>query len=193
MISLFVLFFQPVILGPPTVATVVNNVGASLVIHNPHPYFNSPVIAKPLQETCYSNCDGSTTLPILNVKDFTCFQNAFASASSSFSRGQNPNMMDFYHADCNQDRIVNILDFNCFNNKFVAGCDNYVINNRVTVIKSGTDWIITSNCPFHLHFECSRKVIKGSEFWFEIVGIDVDLENTDQWVSSMIPDPRILD
>jgi hypothetical protein len=31
-----------------------------------------------LRTSCYPNCDGSTTPPILNVLDFTCFLNRFA-------------------------------------------------------------------------------------------------------------------
>src|SRR5262249_46161837 len=27
---------------------------------------------------CYANCDGSTTVPVLNVNDFVCFQTRFA-------------------------------------------------------------------------------------------------------------------
>ena len=27
---------------------------------------------------CYANCDGSTTAPVLNVNDFTCFMNRYA-------------------------------------------------------------------------------------------------------------------
>ncbi len=35
-----------------------------------------------LQSTCYANCDGSTTPPVLNVLDFTCFLNRFAAGCS---------------------------------------------------------------------------------------------------------------
>lgn len=31
-----------------------------------------------LNVTCYANCDGSTTTPVLNVNDFICFQSRFA-------------------------------------------------------------------------------------------------------------------
>ena len=31
--------------------------------------------------TCYANCDGSTTPPILNIADFVCFQQLFAAGS----------------------------------------------------------------------------------------------------------------
>jgi hypothetical protein len=32
-----------------------------------------------MQLTHYANCDQRTTPPVLNVEDFTCFINAFAS------------------------------------------------------------------------------------------------------------------
>lgn len=61
--------------------------------------------------TCYANCDGSTTAPILNVNDFICFQTQFAGGS----------------ADANCDRsttppILNVNDFICFQQAFAAGC-----------------------------------------------------------------------
>ena len=60
---------------------------------------------------CYANCDGSTTPPVLNVLDFSCFLNAFAAASP--------------YANCDASTtapILNVLDFSCFLNKFAAGC-----------------------------------------------------------------------
>ena len=35
-----------------------------------------------LRALCYANCDGSTTPPVLNVLDFTCFLNKFAAGCS---------------------------------------------------------------------------------------------------------------
>ncbi len=60
---------------------------------------------------CDANCDGSTTPPVLNVSDFTCFLNRFAAQSS--------------YANCDGSAsppVFNILDFVCFLNKFGAGC-----------------------------------------------------------------------
>jgi hypothetical protein len=60
---------------------------------------------------CYPNCDGSTTAPILNVADFTCFLQKFAAA--------NP------YANCDQSTtppVLNVADFTCFLQKFAAGC-----------------------------------------------------------------------
>jgi hypothetical protein len=61
--------------------------------------------------TCYPNCDQSTTNPFLNVLDFNCFLNRFASGAS--------------YANCDGSTIppvLNVLDFNCFLNSFAAGC-----------------------------------------------------------------------
>jgi hypothetical protein len=60
---------------------------------------------------CYANCDGSTTEPILNVADFTCFLTKFA--------GGDP------YANCDgstTEPILNVADFTCFLTKFAAGC-----------------------------------------------------------------------
>lgn len=60
---------------------------------------------------CYANCDGSTTSPALNVADFSCFLNRFASGSSA--------------ANCDGSTlppVLNVADFSCFLNAFAAGC-----------------------------------------------------------------------
>jgi hypothetical protein len=60
---------------------------------------------------CYPNCDGSTISPILNVGDFSCFLNAFASGAS--------------YANCDGSTtapVLNVQDFSCFLNAFAAGC-----------------------------------------------------------------------
>jgi hypothetical protein len=60
---------------------------------------------------CYANCDGSTTAPVLNVLDFTCFLNKFAAGDP--------------YANCDGSTtapVLNVLDFSCFLNKFAAGC-----------------------------------------------------------------------
>jgi hypothetical protein len=62
-------------------------------------------------QSCYSNCDGSTTPPILNVNDFTCFLNAFAAGDP--------------YANCDGSTtppVLNVLDFTCFLDQFAAGC-----------------------------------------------------------------------
>ncbi len=60
---------------------------------------------------CYANCDASTTAPVLNVADFSCFLQKFAAADS--------------YANCDgstQAPVLNVADFSCFLQKFAAGC-----------------------------------------------------------------------
>jgi hypothetical protein len=60
---------------------------------------------------CYPNCDHSTTVPVLNVQDFTCFLNAFAGGDT--------------YANCDASTIppvLNVQDFGCFLNRFSSGC-----------------------------------------------------------------------
>jgi outer membrane protein assembly factor BamB len=60
---------------------------------------------------CYANCDGSTTPPVLNVADFTCFLTKFAAGDA--------------YANCDGSTtqpVLNVADFTCFLTKFAAGC-----------------------------------------------------------------------
>jgi hypothetical protein len=60
---------------------------------------------------CYANCDGSTTAPVLNVGDFTCFLQKYAAGDP--------------YANCDQSTtppVLNVGDFTCFLQKFAAGC-----------------------------------------------------------------------
>ncbi len=62
--------------------------------------------------SCYPNCDGSTSAPILNISDFICFQSAFAAGNS--------------YANCDNSTsppVLNISDFICFQGRFAAGCN----------------------------------------------------------------------
>jgi hypothetical protein len=72
------------------------------------------------QQGCYANCDGSTTAPILNVEDFTCFINEFAAAQAL------PHEQQLTHyANCDNSTtapVLNVEDFTCFINRFAAGC-----------------------------------------------------------------------
>jgi probable HAF family extracellular repeat protein len=69
---------------------------------------------------CTANCDNSTSTPILNVDDFTCFINQFAAASSL------PHVQQLTHyANCDVSTIapvLNVDDFTCFINRFAQGC-----------------------------------------------------------------------
>jgi hypothetical protein len=65
----------------------------------------------PTTPPCYPNCDGSTTEPILNVADFSCFLGKFAAGDP--------------YANCDGSTIepvLNVADFSCFLGKFAAGC-----------------------------------------------------------------------
>ena len=60
---------------------------------------------------CFANCDNSSTPPILNVADFTCFLQTFAAGDS--------------YANCDQSTtppVLNVADFTCFLQRFAAGC-----------------------------------------------------------------------
>jgi len=60
---------------------------------------------------CYANCDGSVTPPVLNVNDFACFLNKYASGDP--------------YANCDGSTIppvLNVNDFSCFLNKYAVGC-----------------------------------------------------------------------
>jgi hypothetical protein len=96
-----------------------SNLGASwtYVTSDPRYAFRVLVSGEP---PCYANCDGSTTPPILNVEDFTCFINEFAAAQSL------PHEQQLTHyANCDQSTtapVLNVEDFTCFINQFAAGC-----------------------------------------------------------------------
>ena len=60
---------------------------------------------------CYANCDASTSPPILNVNDFTCFLNTFAAGFSSANCDASTNPP-----------VLNVNDFTCFLNLFAVGC-----------------------------------------------------------------------
>ncbi len=60
---------------------------------------------------CYPNCDGSTAAPALNVGDFACFLQRFASGDP--------------YANCDRSTaapVLNVADFTCFLQRFAAGC-----------------------------------------------------------------------
>src|SRR5262249_12360099 len=61
--------------------------------------------------SCYANCDGSTTLPLLTVNDFICFQARFAAGDP--------------YANCDGSTsapTLTVNDFICFQAAFAAGC-----------------------------------------------------------------------
>jgi len=61
--------------------------------------------------SCYANCDASTTQPILNVNDFSCFLTKYAAGDS--------------YANCDGSTtppVLNVADFGCFLQAYSAGC-----------------------------------------------------------------------
>jgi hypothetical protein len=64
-----------------------------------------------VREGGYANCDASTSAPVLNVADFTCFLQKYAA--------QDP------YANCDGSTTpptLNVADFSCFLQKYAAGC-----------------------------------------------------------------------
>jgi hypothetical protein len=61
--------------------------------------------------SCYPNCDHSFTTPFLNINDYVCFQNKFASGDT--------------YANCDNSTtppVLSVNDFICFISAYVAGC-----------------------------------------------------------------------
>jgi hypothetical protein len=64
-----------------------------------------------LTVNCDANCDGSTTVPVLNVGDFTCFLQRYAAGDP--------------YANCDASTtppVLNVGDFTCFLQRYAAGC-----------------------------------------------------------------------
>jgi hypothetical protein len=60
---------------------------------------------------CYANCDGSTTPPVLNVADFTCFLQRYAAGDP--------------YANCDNSTTppaFNVADFTCYLQRYAEGC-----------------------------------------------------------------------
>jgi cytochrome c peroxidase len=69
---------------------------------------------------CYANCDGSTLEPVLNVDDFLCFINRYATA-----QGLPHEQQVGHYANCDRSTlapVLNVDDFTCFLNHFAQGC-----------------------------------------------------------------------
>ena len=61
--------------------------------------------------SCYANCDGSATIPTVNVADLQCLVNRYLAGDT--------------YANCDGSTALPVLDANdliCFINRFVAGC-----------------------------------------------------------------------
>jgi hypothetical protein len=73
--------------------------------------FDNWDVRRALPPGCYPNCDGSTTAPVLNVQDFTCFLQRDAAGES--------------YANCDESTVapvLNVQDFTCFLQSYAAGC-----------------------------------------------------------------------
>jgi trimeric autotransporter adhesin len=78
-------------------------------------YSNAPGAVSPYwikyTNPVYANCDGSLSMPVLNVNDFTCFLQKYAAGDP--------------YANCDGSTaspVLNVADFSCFLQKFTAGC-----------------------------------------------------------------------
>jgi hypothetical protein len=72
---------------------------------------DSGQLPSPPPPACYANCDGSTSAPVLNVADFTCFLTRFAAGDA--------------WANCDGSTsppALNVADFTCYLSTFAAGC-----------------------------------------------------------------------
>jgi hypothetical protein len=101
--------------GGGAVSLRFSPVGATIAYLFNSRSFNNPVnwptLSITADATCYANCDGSTTTPILTVNDFVCFQTLFAAGDPA--------------ANCDgstQPPILNVNDFICFQQAFATGC-----------------------------------------------------------------------
>jgi hypothetical protein len=98
--------------GPFTLASTIGDPLAGSIVSSGQYSLGTGFIAVVTgPPPCYANCDGSTTPPVLNVLDFSCFLNKFAAGDAA--------------ANCDGSTtppVLNVLDFSCFLNEFAAGC-----------------------------------------------------------------------
>ena len=69
-------------------------------------------LARYSEVSCYADCDESTGVGVLDMRDFLCFQNSFVNGER-------------YACDCDKSTgllVCDIFDFLCFQNAFVNGC-----------------------------------------------------------------------
>jgi hypothetical protein len=72
---------------------------------------------------CYANCDESTTAPVVNVQDFSCFLQKYSEGCASPTSG--PGGVGPCYPNCDQSTsapFLNVADFTCFLQRFVQGC-----------------------------------------------------------------------
>lgn len=95
--------------------TQFNNAGTLVLAASPEipaqPLTTNALLRVSVPRFCYPNCDLSLTPPTLNVADFTCFLQRYATG-------------DVY-ANCDQSTappLLSVADFSCFLQEFAAGC-----------------------------------------------------------------------
>jgi hypothetical protein len=79
-----------------------------------------PANAVHIGPACYPNCDASTTPPVVNTADFTCFLQQYSAGRVLAAAEQQA-----HYANCDGSTIfpqVNTADFTCFLQKYAAGC-----------------------------------------------------------------------
>jgi hypothetical protein len=92
-------------------ATGISADGRRIVGYGQSPGAGQTAYLVTIPAFCYANCDASTIPPALNVADFSCFLNRFASGDP--------------YANCDASTIppvLNVADFSCFLNAFASGC-----------------------------------------------------------------------
>lgn len=101
-------------------AVAVDSIGGIFVggwILNP---FSFNAMLTYFRESCYANCDGSTTEPILNMDDFTCFVRSFTEGKRLSHEEQ---LTHYTNCDgSTQKPVLNGQDIVCFMNAFAQGC-----------------------------------------------------------------------
>jgi trimeric autotransporter adhesin len=113
--------WSPVVAGPPVLPSLVGSFAVAalsnedVVVSGTFVRTDGRVSAYVAQfgcgGGCYPNCDGSTTAPVLNVQDFTCFLQRYAAGNA--------------YANCDGSTtapVLNVQDFTCFLQQYAAGC-----------------------------------------------------------------------
>jgi hypothetical protein len=98
-----------------TATITVANANPALVftLSDPPYYLDVDDVQVTMTRACYANCDDSTTFPVLNVGDFTCFIQKFAAGED--------------YANCDGSTTaptLNVADFTCFLQRYTAGCSS---------------------------------------------------------------------
>jgi YVTN family beta-propeller protein len=102
-------------------ATALAKDAADTVVVTTDIWYDAVTIIGNPPTVCYPNCDASTTVPVVNTGDFTCFLQQY-SVGVTLPSGQ----QQTHYSNCNGSTIfpqVNTGDFTCFLQKYAAGCN----------------------------------------------------------------------